>query len=198
MQYSIQKNIYLTALILVSLTFGCEKKQTKDVTTPPALSTSAPPGATAPATTMDAPAQKSDDPKSLLNQIEYLYPMATFFSAALDDSLKNENLLKNYCDIKPEQITLYSMAIKARIDDWMMNKKFSQLPDVQLCAQNCICDLYIDLSENILPEAKKRNEVTQTAKALQKKQSASACLKLIPDFCQSKEFQILKTEVLSH
>ncbi len=128
--------------------------------------------------------------------IEQLYLMATFFSEALNASIKDSKAaLPMFCNVQPEQITLYSMAIKSRIDDWAQSRPFNTYPDINLCADHCMCSLYLDISETLIPDLKQRMALSEKARTLQKKENSQECLQRLANFCKSPEFKQLQDEV---
>jgi hypothetical protein len=141
--------------------------------------------------------KKSESPSANKSEeLTNLFLMANFFSQALDQSLIKPDLLKEkFCSIEPEQITQYSMAVKARIDAWLQNKQLTDLPAVEQCAQNCLCDFYIDIDDKLVADLKQRESIKQVALVQQKLQNGKQCLTQLENFCESADFNSLKKDI---
>lgn len=125
-----------------------------------------------------------------------LFAAAHFFSHAMDEGLQNPSILQTkYCQIPFEEISMYSMQTKARLDDWIRGNR-TQLPAVDECAKGCYCDIYDMVAS--LPDT----EDTPTLRAqfaqsqeLKKKENPQVCMKELGDFCKSSLFQALRNDV---
>ena len=186
------KLIRLALLILATtIHLGCEgKKEIFHEQNPPTTSK-------APETTTAK--SQANKAQPFVASLERLYIMATFFSEAMTVHLKDPQVLQTqFCGIESEQITLYSMAIKSRIDEWIKNHSATDLPSIHQCAESCMCSFYIDIDQSLVPNSKQRNDLTKTARSLLKKENTKNCIKTLSNFCESPEFKELQTEVTSN
>lgn len=131
-----------------------------------------------------------------------LYQASYFFQAAMDHP---ELLSKKFCNIPTEQISMYSMQTKARLDQSWKEFKIEtkslwlKMPTYQKCEAQCYCDFYQDLKERI-----KKKQFSLDLQTLQrftdaeikvKRQNALNCGLQLKSFCRSPLFKTIQKDV---